>query len=75
MRLYFTKKLPFAKDNQGRLVEKEDIWYADLVDTTWQNVTNVGPPLNTPNLNEGAQCISADGFYMFFTSNFLKFRI
>lgn len=32
----------------------------------WRRAYNAGPPLNTPN-NEGAECISPDGNFIFFT--------
>jgi outer membrane protein OmpA-like peptidoglycan-associated protein len=35
-------------------------------DGSWSTRKNVGPPLNT-NDNEGAQCISADGRFLYFT--------
>ena len=36
------------------------------VDGKWQKRSNVGPPINTP-ANEGAQCISPDGQFLFYT--------
>lgn len=33
----------------------------------WKPVENIGPPINTPYINEGAQSLTADGKTMYFT--------
>lgn len=33
----------------------------------WQNVSSVGPPINSPHFNEGAQSLTADGKTMYYT--------
>lgn len=45
----------------------EDFYLSWLRDGVWQKAVNAGPPLNTPS-NEGAQSLSSDGTYMYFTA-------
>jgi len=33
----------------------------------WEPVSNIGPPINTPHFNEGAQSLTADGKTMYYT--------
>jgi len=47
---------------------QEDFFVSQkLADGSWSEATNIGAPINTPE-NEGAQCISADGQFFFFTA-------
>jgi flagellar motor protein MotB len=46
---------------------QEDFYYSTLRSGNWSMARNAGAPLNTPQ-NEGAQSISSDGNYMFFTA-------
>jgi flagellar motor protein MotB len=57
---------------QGRQVDRfsvvqEDFYISYFSDSTWQKAFNAGPPLNTKQ-NEGAQSLSSNGSYMFFTA-------
>ncbi len=45
----------------------EDFYFSIKTDSGWSKMQNMGSPLNTK-CNEGAQCISPDGRYMFFTA-------
>jgi outer membrane protein OmpA-like peptidoglycan-associated protein len=46
---------------------QEDFYVSTLSGNKWQKAVNAGSPLNTPQ-NEGAQSLSSDGSYMYFTS-------
>jgi outer membrane protein OmpA-like peptidoglycan-associated protein len=46
---------------------QEDFYISFLTDSLWQKSFNAGAPLNTPK-NEGAQTISSNGNYMYFTA-------
>ncbi len=60
---------------QGRPVEKgmrsippqEDFYLSFMSDKGWSAAINAGSPLNTAS-NEGAQSLSSDGTYMYFTA-------
>ena len=45
----------------------EDFYQSVKVDGKWQTATYLSSNINTPNYNEGAQSISQDGKYLFFT--------
>lgn len=45
----------------------EDFYKSVRVDGKWQTATYLSSNINTPNYNEGAQSISQDGKYLFFT--------
>jgi outer membrane protein OmpA-like peptidoglycan-associated protein len=45
----------------------EDFYFSNKTDKGWSTMKNMGAPLNSK-CNEGAQCISPDGRYMFFTA-------
>ncbi len=51
----------------GRLTEQEDFYFAEKQDGNWTNRHYLGAPVNT-NTNEGAQSVTADGRYIYFTS-------
>lgn len=65
--LILTRKFPQGTDRFGNTRYTEDFYYSRKVDGEWQPIKNVGPPLNTRD-NEGAQSLSADGQYMYFTA-------
>ncbi len=57
-----------VNNNPGMLgVAQEDFYISLYSDTCWQKAYNAGPPLNTRH-NEGAQSLSSDGNYMYFTA-------
>jgi outer membrane protein OmpA-like peptidoglycan-associated protein len=61
--LVFTRKLPSSIDGS----EQEDFYISNKNDKIWQNSKAIGNNVNTDN-NEGAQSLSADGKYLFFTA-------
>ncbi len=46
---------------------QEDFYISYFSDNAWQKAINAGPPLNTRQ-NEGAQSLSSNGNYMYFTA-------
>jgi len=66
-------KLVFTRqDNPGdnpshSVFLQEDFYISIYSDSLWNKSFNAGPPLNTVQ-NEGAQSLSSDGNYMYFTS-------
>ena len=46
---------------------KEDFYQSFKVDTAWSKAQYLSKNINTNDFNEGAQCISPDGQYLFFT--------
>jgi flagellar motor protein MotB len=65
--LMFTRQ-PNKSNNPGFTgVVQEDFYISYYSDKKWQKAFNAGAPLNT-NQNEGAQTLSSDGSYMFFTA-------
>jgi len=66
--LMFTRQTKQSKSNTGRNdFSQEDFYISYLKDRKWQNAINAGAPLNTAQ-NEGAQSLSSDGTYMYFTA-------
>ena len=63
--MIFTRQVtgnsPFSNYSQ------EDIYISIKTNDVWGEAFSVGPPLNTPQ-NEGAQTLSSDGKYLFFTA-------
>ncbi|MDP4266216.1 MAG: OmpA family protein [Bacteroidota bacterium] len=57
-------KDPKFENNVSRW--SEDFFISHLVNGSWTKTVNLGPPINTE-YNEGAQCISPDGQYLFYT--------
>lgn len=45
----------------------EDFWTAQFKNNTWNLAVPLSEKINTPQFNEGAQTISPDGKYLFFT--------
>jgi len=65
--------LPVATADEGTLIftrkinNNEDFYRSLKKDGKWQNAVYLSNQINTPNFNEGAQSISQDGKYLFFT--------
>lgn len=65
--------LPVATADESELIftrkinNNEDFYKSEKVDGKWQTATYLSPNINTPQYNEGAQSISQDGKYLFFT--------
>ena len=66
--LVITRRLPKDENTIDRkLSEEEDFYVSNKInDSAWNKAVDLGPPINT-NGNEGAQCISPDGKYLYFT--------
>jgi outer membrane protein OmpA-like peptidoglycan-associated protein len=62
--LMFTRQQVYG-GNSGK--GQEDFYISHLKNKIWSKAINPGSPLNT-NQNEGAQSISSDGTYMYFTA-------
>lgn len=45
----------------------EDFYRSEKINNEWVEATYLSQNINTPNYNEGAQCISPDGQFLFFT--------
>jgi outer membrane protein OmpA-like peptidoglycan-associated protein len=65
--LIFTRQAKPGDQNRGDGIAQEDFYVSYLSDNSWQKAINAGPPLNTRQ-NEGAQSLSSDGSYMYFTA-------
>ncbi len=65
--------LPTATADESTLIftrkinNNEDFYKSVKVDGKWQTATYLSDQINTPKYNEGAQSISQDGKYLFFT--------
>lgn len=65
--------LPVATADEATLIftrkinNNEDFYKSDKAGGKWQTATYLSDQINTPNYNEGAQSISQDGKYLFFT--------
>jgi flagellar motor protein MotB len=67
MTLMFTRQ-PNITNNPGFTgIVQEDFYVSHFENKAWQRAYNAGAPLNTDQ-NEGAQTLSSDGSYMFFTA-------
>ncbi len=64
--LIVTVKMPDDTIRNDWNNASEDFFMSKKVDGKWQKRSNIGPPINTP-ANEGAQCISPDGQFLFYT--------
>ncbi len=51
-----------------RMNQQEDFYISHRLDSAWSQAENAGAPLNTPENNEGAQCITVDGQWLYFTA-------
>ena len=65
--LMFTREIKSAVRAGVRGNSQEDFYISYSTGNTWQKAVNAGNPLNTAQ-NEGAQSLSSDGSYMFFTA-------
>ncbi len=65
--LMFTRQLNAGSQRPGSGGGQEDFYISYLTDGSWSKAVNVGEPLNT-RANEGAQTLSSNGSYMYFTS-------
>ncbi len=68
--LVMTRRIPdmiSMGPGDQRPIDNEDFYITYFRDGTWTPAENMGQPVNTK-LNEGAQSISADGRYLFYTS-------
>jgi outer membrane protein OmpA-like peptidoglycan-associated protein/tetratricopeptide (TPR) repeat protein len=63
--LIYTQRKP--KDPGVSRMEEEDFYISRKINGEWEQAINLGPPINTPG-NEGAQCISPDGKFLFYTA-------
>ncbi|GAC1300135.1 MAG: hypothetical protein NVSMB24_00020 [Mucilaginibacter sp.] len=65
--------LPVATADEGELIftrkiaNNEDFYKSLKINGKWQRATYLSDQINTPEYNEGAQSISQDGKYLFFT--------
>lgn len=62
--------LMFTRQGRGERSDsrnQEDFYISHLINNVWSKAQNAGRPLNTQQ-NEGAQSISSDGRYMYFTA-------
>ncbi len=68
--LVMTRRIPVVPpvtDTRNPNVDQEDFYISYFRDGAWTLAENMGAPINT-SLNQGAQNISADGRYLFYTS-------
>lgn len=65
--LMFTRQTRNSDSNSPFGQGQEDFYISYFSDNAWQLAINAGAPLNTPQ-NEGAQTLSSDGSYMYFTA-------
>ncbi len=69
--LVMTRRIPVAPgqapDPRFPDKDQEDFFISYFKDGEWSPAENMGPPINNK-LNQGAQSISADGRYLFYTS-------
>ncbi|MCZ4696275.1 hypothetical protein DWB61_16555 [Ancylomarina euxinus] len=67
--LIFTRLLPTGKIGRNhKAVFQEDLCYSENEDDLWTNAKALSERINTSG-NEGAQSITADGRFMYFTAN------
>lgn len=65
--LIVTRKDKVGNNRYGKPLYKEDFYFSELKSDQWTPFKNLGKPLNTRD-NEGAQSMSMDGRYMYFTA-------
>lgn len=65
--LMFTRQARITENKGIFETPQEDFYISYFRDNMWQNAVNAGAPLNT-NQNEGAQTLSSNGKYMYFTA-------
>lgn len=64
--MMFTRQVNMVNNPSFRDVVQEDFYVSSYSDSLWHAAFNAGAPLNSIQ-NEGAQSLSSDGTYMFFT--------
>jgi hypothetical protein len=65
--LMFTRQPVARSGNMSKDYLQEDFYVSYFTDNSWQTAVNAGAPLNTRQ-NEGAQTLSSNGRYMYFTA-------
>ncbi len=65
--LMFTRQPVSHGGSSARDFPQEDFFVSYFIDNEWQKAVNAGAPLNTRQ-NEGAQTLSSNGRYMYFTA-------
>jgi len=65
--LMFTRQARPSENEIRKGASQEDFYISYLADQVWGKALNAGAPLNSSQ-NEGAQSLSSDGSYMFFTA-------
>jgi len=65
--LMFTRQPVVAGQQPMTVQSDEDFYMSKFINESWQLAFDAGAPLNT-NQNEGAQSLSSNGNYMFFTA-------
>jgi len=65
--LMFTRQTRPGENVLRKRISQEDFYISYHSGKIWQDAVNAGTPLNTSQ-NEGAQSLSSDGNYMFFTA-------
>lgn len=66
-KLIFTRQQNPGENPSNAVYLNEDFYVSLYSDTLWTKSFNAGSPINTPQ-NEGAQSLSSDGNFMYFTS-------
>ncbi len=66
----FTRNVQTRNVNTGIMVEGQEDFYISYKDESgnWSVAQNLGMPINTPDDNEGAPSLSADGRFLFFAA-------
>ena len=65
--LMFTRQPVVKNSSSSQELLQEDFFVSFYTDNVWQTALNAGAPLNTRQ-NEGAQTLSSNGRYMYFTA-------
>ena len=65
--LMFTRQVNSVNNSSSFEQAQEDFYLSYFSDNSWQKAINAGAPLNTRQ-NEGAQTLSSNGNYMYFTA-------
>lgn len=65
--LMFTRQVNTDYYPAAMASSQEDFYVSSLLNGSWQKALNAGEPLNTRS-NEGAQTLSSNGLYMYFTA-------
>lgn len=67
--LIFTRLLPTGKLGRNKKeIYQEDLWFSERIDEQWMKTQALSEQINSKR-NEGAQSITADGRYMYFTAS------